>query len=289
MSRYSFHRSVLYQEVLDGLNVKAGETYVDTTLGGGGHAEGILKLGGRVIGIDTDPEAITHVKEHLKSSSLILEQGNFVEIDKILSRNNISEVSGVLFDLGVSSFQLDSPRRGFSFKYEAPLDMRMSPNLKVAAVDLVNGLNEGELYELFSRFGEERYARRIARAIVRSRLEEKIERTDQLARVVEASVGRRTTKVHPATRVFLALRIAVNSELDNLKEALPKASGLLKSRGRLVIISFHSLEDRIVKDFIKDNLELVGINKKPIVPTEREVLDNPRARSAKLRVAEKLN
>ncbi len=289
MSRDDFHSSVLYQEVLDGLNIKPGETYVDTTLGGGGHAEGILKLGGRVIGIDTDPEAITHVKEHLKSSSLILEQGNFVEIDKILSRNNISEVSGVLFDLGVSSFQLDSPRRGFSFKYEASLDMRMSPNLKVAAVDLVNGLNEGELYELFSRFGEERYARRIARAIVRSRLEEKIKRTDQLARVVEASVGRRTTKVHPATRVFLALRIAVNSELDNLKEALPKASGLLKSKGRLVIISFHSLEDRIVKNFIKDNLELVGINKKPIVPTEREVSDNPRARSAKLRVAEKLN
>jgi 16S rRNA (cytosine1402-N4)-methyltransferase len=289
MSRDGFHRSVLYQEVLDGLDVEAGQTYVDATLGGGGHAEGILKLGGRVVGIDIDPEAVNHVKEHLKSNSLILEQGNFVEIDKILRRNNISEVSGVIFDLGVSSFQLDSPRRGFGFKHKAPLDMRMSPNLKVTAADLVNGLNEGELYELFSRNGEERYARRIARAIVRSRFEEKIETTDQLAKVIEASIGGRPTKVHPATRVFLALRIAVNNELDNLKRALPKAASLLKRGGRLVVISFHSLEDRKVKSFIRENLELGEINKKPIIPTDKEVSENPRSRSAKLRVAEKLN
>ena len=288
MSQNEFHRSVLYQEVLDGLNVKAGEIYVDATLGGGGHTEGILKLGGRVVGIDIDLESISYVKAHLKSDSLHLDQGNFVEIDSILSRSKISEVSGVLFDLGVSSFQLDSPRKGFGFKHKAPLDMRMTRNLKVTAADLVNGLNEGELYELFSRLGEERYARRIARAIVRSRFEEKIESTDQLAKIVEAVVGGKTTKIHPATRVFLALRIAVNNELENLKEVLPKTVRLLKSRGRLVVISFHSLEDRVVKKFIKESSDLVEITKKPIIPTNKEVSENPRARSAKLRVAEKL-
>ena len=166
--------------------------------------------------------------------------------------------------------------------------MRMGNDLKVTAADLVNGLTETELYELFFRSGEERYARRIARVIVRSRQNEKIEKTDQLAKIIEASIGRSASKIHPATKVFMALRMAVNSELDNLKESLEKSTNFLKIEGRLVVISFHSLEDRIVKNFVRNTSELVQINKKPIIPTEEEIKENPRSRSAKLRVAEKI-
>lgn len=289
MSGEEFHRSVLYQEVLNGLNIKSGEVYVDATLGGGGHTKGILKLGGRVIGIDVDPDAIDYVKNQLNSDRLILEQGNFVDIDKILGRNDIYTVSGVLLDLGVSSFQLDSSSKGFGLKRSGPLDMRMDPALKVKASDLVNGLNEGELYGLFSKFGEERYARRIARAIVRSRSFEKIERTEQLAKIVEEATNQRFAKIHPATRVFLALRVTVNNELDNLRCVLPKAMVLLKKEGRLAVISFHSLEDKVVKNYFKECSILSEINNKPIVPSKREIIENPRARSAKLRIAEKIN
>ncbi len=284
-----FHKSVLYKEALDALDVRQGETYVDATLAGGGHTEGILKAGGKVIGIDLDPEALSFVKDKLSSDRLILEEGNFSQIDKILEKHAVSQVAGVLFDLGVSSHQLDTRQRGFGFKNAAPLDMRMSPKLSVTAADLINGLNEGELYELFTKLGEEHYARRIARAVVAYRSEQKIEQTDQLATLVEkVMVGSHATKVHPATRIFLALRIAVNDELNNLKEALPKATERLKKGGRLVVISFHSLEDRIVKDFIKANANLKDLTKKPVVPTEREIKENPRARSAKLRVAERM-
>src|SRR3989304_4083524 len=168
-----FHESVLYKEVLEGLNVKPGEIYVDATLGGGGHAKGILDLGGKVIGIDTDPDAIRFVKKNIKSKDLSLEPGNFAQLPAILKRHNISQVSGVLLDLGASGYQLDTAERGFSFRSRAPLDMRMSPQIKVTAADLINGLNEGELYELFTKYGEERNGRRIARAIVRSRQEKK--------------------------------------------------------------------------------------------------------------------
>jgi len=284
-----FHKSVLYKEALDALDVRQGETYVDATLAGGGHTEGILKAGGKVIGIDLDPEALSFVKDKLSSDRLILEEGNFSQIDKILEKHAVSQVAGVLFDLGVSSHQLDTRQRGFGFKNATPLDMRMSPKLSVTAADLINGLNEGELYELFTKLGEEHYARRIARAVVAYRSEQKIEQTDQLATLVEkVMVGSHATKVHPATRIFLALRIAVNDELNNLKEALPKATERLKKGGRLVVISFHSLEDRIVKDFIKANANLKDLTKKPVVPTEREIKENPRARSAKLRVAERM-
>lgn len=285
--RDNFHEPVLYQETLDGLKVKPDEFYVDATLGGAGHTKGLLELGGKVIGIDFDPEALNFVRHKLSSQNLILEQGNFADIDRILVKHGIFQVYGIVFDLGPSSYQLDSVSRGFGFKHRAPLDMRMSPDLKVTAQDLVNGLAEGELYELFSKFGEERYARRIARAIVSSRLKEKIERTDQLASLVEESVGPGYFKIHPATRVFLALRIVVNDELNNLKKALPKATKFLKRKGRLAIISFHSLEDRIVKNFIRESKELDEVNKKPIVATQKEIENNPRARSAKLRVAEK--
>src|SRR3989344_587772 len=283
-----FHESVLYKEVLEGLNVKPGEIYVDATLGGGGHAKGILDLGGKVIGIDTDPDAINFVKKTIKSKDLSLEEGNFAELDAILKRHNISKVSGVLFDLGASSYQLSKEERGFSFRASAPLDMRMNPEQTVTAADLVNGLNEGELYELFTKLGEERNARRIARAVVRSRLKERIKTTLQLASIIEASVGRSKQKIHPATRVFLALRVAVNDELNNLKKVLPKAERLLKHKGKIAVISFHSLEDRIVKNFIKESKQLLEVNEKPIVPTREELEKNLRARSAKLRVAEKI-
>lgn len=283
-----FHRSVLLKESIDYLNVRPNELYVDATLGGGGHTKEILNNGGRVIGIDVDLDAIDHIRDSLRSDHLIVEQDNFRNIDKILSKHGVTEISGIIFDLGVSSKQLDTAGRGFSFSKSGPLDMRMGGDLKVTAADLVNGLTETELYELFFRSGEERYARRIARVIVRSRQNEKIEKTDQLAKIIEASIGRSASKIHPATKVFMALRMAVNSELDNLKESLEKATNFLKIEGRLVVISFHSLEDRIVKNFVRNTSELVQINKKPIIPTEEEIKENPRSRSAKLRVAEKI-
>ncbi len=283
-----FHKSVLLKESVDYLNVRPNELYVDATLGGGGHTKEILSKGGRVIGIDVDLEALDYVRKSIHSENLVIEQGNFKDIDTILSKQKVTEISGIIFDLGISSKQMDTASRGFSFSKSGPLDMRMGKDLKVTAADLVNGLSEGELYELFSRFGEERNARRIARVIVRSRQNEKIEKTDQLAEIIEASIGRGRAKIHPATRAFMALRVAVNSELENLEDALEKVTRFLKKEGRLVVISFHSSEDRIVKNFVRGTSELVQLNKKPIIPSREEIKDNPRSRSAKLRVAEKI-
>lgn len=283
-----FHESALLHEVVEALDIKSGETYVDATLGGGGHTRGILGRGGKVIGVDLDEEALNFVRSTIKSEDLVLMQGNFVNLDQILEKQGIKEVSGIVFDLGVSSHQLDSSERGFSFRKNSPLDMRMSLDIKVTAGDLVNGLNEGELYELFTKYGEERNARRISRAVVRSRFEEEITTTKNLAGIIERVVGNKE-KIHPATRVFLALRIAVNDELNNLEKVLPKAASLLKKNGRLVVISFHSLEDRLVKNFIRNESSLTGVNKKPIVPKEEEIKRNSRVRSAKLRIAEKIN
>lgn len=284
----SFHKSVLLKEVLDALNIKNNQLYVDATLGGGGHTQGIIDRGGRVIGIDVDPEAILNARKNIKTDELIIEQSNFNNLDRVVKKHTTGKVAGIIFDLGVSSFQLDSPERGFGFKQQAELDMRMDPSLEVTALSLIKGLNEGELYELFIKYGEERNARRIARVIVRSRSEKPIERTDQLAKVIKESVRAGSGKIHPATRVFLALRIAVNDELNNLSKALKAADSVLKKEGRLVVISFHSLEDRIVKRFIRERNDLVEINKKPIIPSEVEIRVNPRARSAKMRVAEKI-
>jgi len=207
-----------------------------------------------------------------------------------MQENGFEKLDGILLDLGLSSFQLDSPERGFSFRFDAPLDMRMSPELGVRAVDLVNGLNVGELEELFMKLGEEKQARRIAKEIVGSRVDHKITTTTELAEIVKkvkkVSFGKH---IHPATQVFQALRIAVNDELNNLREVLPKASSLLGKDGRLVVISFHSLEDRIVKDFFKSSSELKVLTEKPITASEEEVGLNPRSRSAKMRVAEKLS
>lgn len=295
--REDYHIPVLLKETINGLAIKKGEKYIDATVGGGGHTREILKRGGIVLGIDTDPEALEYIEENFKfqisNFKLKLAHGNFAHLEEIALKNGFAQVAGILFDLGVSSHQLETEDRGFSFNTNAALDMRMDPNLQVTAADLVNGLNEGELYELFNKYGEEHHSRAIAHAIIRARAIRQIRTCNELAEiVVKARGGRgRFDRTHPATRVFQALRIAVNDELNNLKEALPQAVGLLEKGGRLVVLSFHSLEDRIVKFFFKEKAKkeiLRILTKKPIRPNEEEIRANPRSRSAKLRIAEKL-
>ena len=292
-----YHIPALLQETIGLLKVEPGKKYIDATLGGGGHSEEIVKRGGQLLAIDCDPEAVEYSRQRLEDacpfSKLKVVWGNFNDIDKIARENNFLGVDGILFDLGVSSHQLETSERGFSFNLGGNLDMRMDPGLSVSAQDLVNVLNEGELAELFLKFGEEKYSRRYAAAICLARKIKKIETGDELAQIIlkKAPSRGRFDRIHPATRVFQALRIAVNDELNNLKTALPKAEGLLNKKGRLAILSFHSLEDGIVKDFFlaKQNEGILKIvNEKPIVPGKSEVKDNPRARSAKLRAAEKI-
>ena len=295
-----YHIPALLNETVKALDIKPKHKYIDATLGGGGHSVEIVKKGGILLGIDQDPEAVSYASERLKNAQACpdllppkLVQSNFAEIDKVAKEFGFEKVAGILFDLGVSSHQLETSNRGFSFNQEGPLDMRMNPNLSVTAKDLVNGLNEGELAELFWKLGEEKFSRRFAKAICQARLNKPIETCNDLSQIIlqEVSPRGRFARIHPATRVFQALRIAVNDELNSLKIALPKAVELLGSQGRIVVLSFHSLEDGIVKRFFIDQKEkgiLKIISKSPITPTKEEVRLNPRARSAKLRVAEKL-
>ena len=282
----NYHIPVLLHEVVEYLEIKPGEKYIDCTLGGSGHTKAILKAGGIVLGIDQDAEALANAP---KDKNLTTIQGNFAHLKDLAKKTGFTGVSGILFDLGVSSHQLETDYRGFSFGKDAKLDMRMDPqNQTVTAADLVNAGAETELANLFWRYGEERDSRRIAREIVSWRAGKKIETTNELAEII-LSVSRRSPKdrTHPATRVFQALRIAVNDELASLEAALPQAVELLAPAGRLAVISFHSLEDRIVKNFMKENTNLTILTDKPVTPTEAEVSANPRARSGKLRVAEK--
>lgn len=292
------HISVLLKEVLYFLDVRPGRRFIDATVGGSGHTKAILKLGGEVLGIDASPVALRLAGEELKEEKGVsLVQGNFADIGRIAKREGFGKIDGILFDLGVASFQLDNPSLGFSFRTEGPLDMRIDPSLGVCASDLVNALPERELYELFSQVGQEKHALEIARAICSARSLKSFETTRDLRRVVEEVYGRREKvkgkrqKIHPATKVFMALRIAVNLEFENLKNALPQAVGLLRHGGRLAVVSFHSGEDRIVKHFLKEE-EKKGtakiLAKKPVIPSETEVQENPRARSAKMRAAEKI-
>lgn len=289
MSEY--HISVLLQEVLDGLQVRPGEKYIDGTLGAAGHALAICQKGGLVLGIDQDEDSIAYVKEHAKDTRLTVVKGNFANMADIAQTNGFGNVSGILLDLGISSHHVDEGSRGFSFLQEAPLDMRMDRSLAVTAKDLVNGLHKGELTELFTKYGEERFAKRIAEAIVTARQSKPIETTRELAAIVARCYPRGEHKVHPATKVFQALRIAVNDELHALESVLPQAVNLLEPHGRLAVISFHSLEDRIVKlafeAFEKKGLGEI-ITKKPIEPSLEEQEDNRRSRSSKLRIFEKL-
>ncbi len=296
MATDEFHIPALLKEAINGLNIKPDSQYIDATIGGGGHTREILRRGGRVLGIDQDPEAMEYVKENFQdsitSNQLKLAQGNFAHLKEIGDQAGFHQIAGIIFDLGVSSHQLETEERGFSFNTEAPLDMRMDPNLGVTAADLVNGLTEKELYELFIKYAEEFHSRAIARAIVRARTLKPIRTCNELAKIVlRVKRKDRFERTHPATRIFQALRMAVNDELNNLKKALPQAVELLDKDGRLAVLSFHSLEDRIVKNFFKEQRDkgiLAILTQKPVRPGEEEAKSNPRARSAKLRIAEKL-
>ncbi len=287
-----YHIPVFEQEVTRFLDVQRGNRYIDATLGGGGHSFEILKRGGSVLGIDVDDEAIAFVKKKFSiNERLTLVRGNFKDIAEIARLHGFTNVSGVLFDLGVSSYQLDTQDRGFSFKNSGPLDMRMDKSLSVTAEDLVNGLTKEELYELFSKYGEEDFAFAISKSIVGARSIKPITTTGELAAIIAKSVHGGNRDIHPATRAFQALRIVVNDELHSLKTALPQALTILGKKGRIVVISFHSLEDRIVKQafrkFAKENKGNI-LTDKPIVPSESEQIANRRSRSAKLRVFEKI-
>ncbi len=291
MSDRGSHKPVFLREAIDLLQVKKNEKYIDATLGSGGHTKKILELGGKVLGIDADYEAISYVKNSVSSPNLTVLQGNFKDIDKISISKGFNKVSGIIYDLGVSSNQLSSKTRGFSFQSDGPLDMRMDSKSKVTAADILNLASKDELYEIFTKFGEERNSSAISNSIVRTRRVKAFRTTSDLVRAIESvykikgEVSDRL-RANLNKRVFQALRVAVNSELENLEVSLPKALELLQDNGRLIVIGFHSLEDRIIKenflDFEKRGLGKV-ITKKPLVPTEQEVMQNPRARSAKLR------
>jgi 16S rRNA (cytosine1402-N4)-methyltransferase len=291
----STHISVLLDEVIDNLKCLRGGVYIDSTLGDGGHAQRILDAilpGGLLIGIDQDAEAIRRAKENLKKyeENLLTFEKNFSEIGNILKSLKIEEVDGILFDLGLSSLQLQDAERGFSFQRDGPLDMRMSEKIKLTAGYLLNNLSFNELVDILYKYGEERWAKRIVRAVVESRRERPLETTFQLVQIIKRAVPRSAwpRKIHVATRTFQALRIAVNDELIVLEKTLPQVAGFLKKGGRICIISYHSLEDRIAKTFFREYRRqgLKAVFPKPITPTRRELQMNPRSRSAKLRIGE---
>jgi len=321
---HSQHVPVMLEEVLRFLHPVPGGLYIDGTLGGGGHTAAILAQSapdGRVLGIDTDEQALQRVRARLspfvESGRLVLAHGNFADMGRIANENGFAVVQGVLLDLGFSSDQMDNPQRGFSFGADGPLDMRLDQTLELSAVDLVNDASEQELAAIFWKYGEEKRSRQIARRIVREREQEPITRTAQLAKIAAAGVPFKSGTIHPATRVFQALRIAVNQELERLETVLPQILDLLhvpernmagqeslESGGRMAVIAFHSLEDRIVKDFMRHEAtdcicpprmpvcicghkaRLRILTAKPLTPGIAETGQNPRARSAKLRVAE---
>jgi 16S rRNA (cytosine1402-N4)-methyltransferase len=274
------HEPVMVDEVLRFLGGRG--TVVDLTLGAGGHAEALLASGvGRLIGVDRDPEAVA-----IAIGRLARYGERFVAVRARFSDVPVeNRVDGILYDLGVSSMQLERPERGFSFRHAGPLDMRMDPE-DASATELVNAAPEEELARVIYEYGEERRSRRVAAAIVRARQRRPIETTEQLAGIVVSAVGGRRGGPHPARRTFQALRIAVNRELEELAASLPRAVRVLAPGGRVVVIAYHSLEDRIVKRFFADDERLTVLTKKPLVPTADEAARNPRARSAKLRAAE---
>lgn len=283
-----YHEPVLVNEVLEGLDVKPGGRYIDATIGDGGHAKGIMDRGGMVLGIDQDREAIERVsmrlKKEIEQGDLRTVQGNFDHIGDIARENGFNRVDGILFDLGMSSFQIEESGRGFSFQQDEPLDMRMDGDLSVTAADLVNALGKRELTELFRRFGQVERAPLVAGTIVEERKQRPIVTTTQLSDLV-SRVNPRRGRLHPATKVFMALRLAINDEFGNLERALPQACELLVAAGRLAVVSFHEGEDRIVKGFFRlESGRIDEIRLSPISPTDEEIARNPRSRSARLRI-----
>ncbi len=302
------HITVLLEEVINMIEPKDGGRYFDGTLGGGGHAELILNRcapTGRLAGTDLDPAVIENLEQRFETYGERFAPFNnsFMEIDKVCLMMDWDELDGIILDLGLSSMAIDTPERGFSFSKEGPLDMRFSSKAELSAAEVVNDYSEQELSRIIKAYGEERFARKIARTIVESR---PLSTTTQLAEVVSNAIPRRfwPERIHPATRTFQAIRMEVNNELGALEEFLPKAASLLKVGGTIAIISFHSLEDRIVKQFFnpKENIELRNmpiapasdkpqfkiITRKPLLPTDDELAANPRSRSAKLRVARRV-
>lgn len=308
------HKPVLLHQVIENLGCNPGKSYVDGTVGGGGHARAVLEKtapDGRLIGIDWDENALARARLTLQSygERLVLLRDNFATMGSILARLQIRQVDGILLDLGLSSFQVDVPSRGFSFRRPGPLDMRMDTRSNITAAHLVNTLDKENLAEIIGRLGEERWSRRIARNLVRARAEAPIETTERLAEVVCAAIpaDKRSRLRHPATRTFQALRLAVNHEIEHLATFLQGALGWLRPGGRLVIIAYHSLEDRLVKQTFHNWARTCRcpshwpvcrcegrplarlLNKKPVVPDPHEVSANPRARSARLRAIEKID
>lgn len=291
------HAPVMVKEILGFLDPKPGDIIVDATIGYGGHSRPILEKirpNGQVIGIDQDQQAIEYSKESLKefSDSLFLINDNFKNLERVLTGLEIKKIDGILFDLGVSSVQLDTPERGFSIKYDAPLDMRMDKTSRISAFDLVNNLSLEELSRILKVYGEERFHARIAKAIVGQRKKSLIATTGELSELVlRAQPPHKFQKIHPATRTFQAFRIAVNNELDSFEMALKTCVKFLKLDSRICVLTYHSLEDRIAKHIFR-NLEKEGVlkrfTKKPLKASQNELALNPRARSAKLRVAGKI-
>ena len=282
------HVAVLRAEALEFLAVRPDGIYVDATFGAGGHSREILQRlkSGRLIAIDRDPA----IAERFTDRAITLVHDNFRNLDQILDAHQIGLVDGVLFDLGVSSMQFDQPERGFSFRESGPIDMRMNPAAGASAYDILATASESELADIFFRYGQERASRKLARAVViRRRAGTLPQTTVEFAALVSGVLHRsgRRERVHPATRILQALRIAVNDELDSLREGLHAAAGRLRATGRIVAISFHSLEDRIVKNAFRDDRRLSVLTRKPIVASNDEIAENPRARSAKLRAAER--
>lgn len=309
MMAFSRHLPVLTREVCEGLRLRSGGSWLDGTVGGGGHAQAILEGSapdGRLLGIDVDPAAVQRTSDRLApfGTRATLHRARFDQLGQVAEELGFGPFDGIVLDLGYSSDQIDDPARGFSFQSEGPLDMRLDPDGDVTAADLVNSLAVEELADIIWRFGDERRSRRIARAIERAR---PLDTTAELAEVIAraAGPGARRMRIHPATRTFQALRIAVNGELDVLERALPTAIGHLAPGGRLAIISFHSHEDRIVKrTFLSESgrlpedappiatpppARILRITRKPIRPSDEEIAANPRARSALLRIAERLD
>jgi len=287
------HIPVLLKKVLEILEPKPEGVYVDATIGLGGHSENIVKFigsGGRLIGIDRDDESLKMAEKRLSDRRVRLKMGKFSDIENLLDSDGIHEVDGILFDLGVSMAQFKDYERGFSFASDKRLDMRMDKKQTLSAWDVVNRYPEKEIERILREFGEEWLSRKIAKEIIRRRSKKTIDTCSELSAIVE-SVYRRRSALHPATKTFQALRIEVNSELNELRSGLDASLRLLKKGGRLCVISYHSLEDRIVKRFIADSSKkelLRMITKKPITPSPEEIRSNPSSRSAKLRAAEKI-
>lgn len=292
------HIPVLINEIVEYLNPQPGQVFVDCTLGGGGHTLALAeKVGeeGSVIAIDLDSDAIKRFEKKYNKIKIKLVQGNFKDLKKIVYDNGLNKVNGILLDLGLSSFQLADPERGFSFQVLGPLRMNFNPNAQFSAEEIINSWSEAEIARIIWEYGEERFSRQIAKQIYQDRKKQRIETTEQLIETIKKAVpkGYQHQKIHFATRTFQALRIAVNDELGSLEKVLPQAIDLLEKNGRLAVISFHSLEDRIIKQYLKqesrkENSSIKLINKKVIMPTFEERKNNPRSRSAKLRVAEKI-